>query len=102
MYKRKRDSKTAEPQKKQKTTTTSNKKQRQAVQPNTTEQQVQQLFIQPTAAQYSTATVALTRPPHAHAIQLLSRHAHISSAAIDEALILLIRPRLPPHTALLL
>ena len=102
MYKRKRDSTTAGPQKKQKITTTSKKRQRQALQPNTTEQQFQQLFIQPTAAQYSTATVALTRTPHAHAIQSLSGHAHISSAAIDEALILLIRPRLPPNTALLL
>ena len=87
MYKRKREHKTTEPQKKQKPQTQSKKRQRQTVQTDTTEIQFQQLFSQPTAAQYSTAQVALTRNPHAHAIQSLSEHTHISSAAIDEALI---------------
>ena len=85
-----------------KTTTTTRKRRRQTHQLNTTEYQIRHLFTQPTDAQYSTAAVALERTPHAHAIQSLREHAHISSAAIDEILILLIRPRLPPNTALLL
>jgi hypothetical protein len=102
MYKCKRDSQKAEPQKKQKTTTKPRKRRRQTQQPTTTEYQIRHLSTQPTAAQYSTAAVVLTRTPHAHVIQSLREHAHISSAAIDEVLILLIRPRLPPNRALLL
>jgi hypothetical protein len=39
---------------------------------------------------------------HAHAIQSLREEEHISSAALDEALILFLRPCMPADTALLL
>ena len=102
MYKRKRSREEAEPQKKKNTTTTSRKRRRQTHQLNTTKYQIRHLFTQPTDAQYSTAAVALKRTPHAHHIQSLRKHTHISSAAIDDIIILLIRPRLPLNTALLL
>jgi hypothetical protein len=60
------------------------------------------LFAQPTAAEHSTASVSISRMPHAHDIQSLREAEHISSAAIDEALILLLRPRMPADTGLLL
>jgi hypothetical protein len=58
-------------------TTTTDKVRRQTQQPNTPEYQIRHLFTLPTDAQYSTAAVALTRTPHAHAIQSLRKHAHM-------------------------
>ena len=60
------------------------------------------LFTRPTAAQHSMTSVAMSRMPHAHAIQSLREQKQISSAAIDEVLILLLRPSLPADTTLLL
>ena len=102
MYKLKVTTKQPGPQKKRKPVTASRKRRRQANNSATGEHHPIDLFSTPTATQYSTAAVALARMPNAYVIQSLREGKHISSAAIDEALILLLRPRMPTDTALLL
>ena len=60
------------------------------------------LFLAPTADERTMAQATLEKMPHASAIQSLRLHTYINSAALDEAIILLIRPHLPSHTAALL
>ena len=60
------------------------------------------LFQTPTAAEMALAHKILGKMPHATALQSLRLHKHINSAALDEAIIHLLRPHMPPHTAALL
>ena len=91
------------------TTATPSKKRRHSnmASPDTTQTTVSSapltgLFLTPTAHELMMAQASLEKMPHASAIQSLRLHTYINSAALDEAIILLIRPHLPSHTAALL